>query len=83
MSGGSWGGSLNWAGHNHGLLAARAARRLAQKQIRDATEADLNERGIRIPEQHYPRSWLVVLAAALAAWGVVALVGCGLWRIVG
>lgn len=49
MSGGTWGGSLNWVGHNKGVLAARSARRLAQRQILEVTTAELKERGI-MPE---------------------------------
>ena len=52
MSGAGAGRSHNavgWAGHNHGWFAARAARRLATRQVLEATEADLTERGILIP----------------------------------
>jgi hypothetical protein len=46
MSGGAWGGSLNWTSGGGG---GGRAQRTAQRQIREATEADLIERGILPP----------------------------------
>ena len=79
MSGGTYGGGVGWAGHNHGFLAARAARRLARKQVLEATEADLAERGIQVPT---PMSQMAIFWCGFAVGLLLGLfIGGVFWEL--
>jgi hypothetical protein len=43
------GGGIGWVGHGQGIIGAYFARRRAQKQVLDATEAMMNESHVPIP----------------------------------
>jgi hypothetical protein len=47
--GGGGGGGIGWVGHGKGLIGAFIARRRATRQIYEALEADMAERGLPIP----------------------------------
>lgn len=57
MSGGGHGGGIGWAGHGHGALIAYFARRRARRQVLNATEAELIERGLPVPRHRWADTW--------------------------
>jgi len=72
-------GDIGWVGHGRGILGAYLARRRALRQIKNAVEADLTERGLPIPPRPIARremawwvlSWILLLGVffiALVFW---------------
>jgi hypothetical protein len=75
MGGGSGARSdIGWVGRGRGPLGAYIARRRATRQMRDAVEEDLTERGLPIPPSALSRSkifrlvFLCGLLLGLFAW---------------
>ena len=57
MGGLGGGGGLGWAGHGHGPVGAYIARRRARRQVLEATEAELEERGLPVPKRRWSENW--------------------------
>ena len=57
MSGGGHGGGIGWVGHGHGALIAYISRRRARRQVLNATEAELVERGLLVPRRRWADTW--------------------------
>lgn len=64
MGGCGGGGDLGWAGDGHGPVGAYIARRRARRQVLEATEAELVERGLAVPRHNWRgRFWQILLRA--------------------
>lgn len=69
MSGGGHGGGIGWVGHGHGALIAYIARRRARRQVLKATEAELIERGLPVPQHGRGNAWRHIWQALLRIFG--------------
>lgn len=77
MSGAGAGGGLGWTGHGHGAFGASVARRRAVRQILDATEATLKERGLPVPMSQAKVFWLGFLSGLCLG----LLIGLVFWEL--
>jgi hypothetical protein len=78
--GGGRGSGIGWVGHGHGAIGAFLARRRATKQMLDALEADMTERGLPVPPRPMSQEKIYALGF-LSGLFLGLLIGLIFWEL--